>query len=134
MNRKMLLILCTALIGAGAAGCSGGDTSDAAVNSGTYVIDSDAAEGSFLPSITLDETEQSYHIVYDPLSATYIGGTYATDGDVITCKTIDGDNTYLFRIGDENTLTFIQNGSSDLKPALEEFTVPVTDGSVFKLE
>ena len=67
MNRKMLLILCTALIGAGAAGCSGGDTSDAAVNSGTYVIDSDAAEGSFLPSITLDETEQSFHIVYDQM-------------------------------------------------------------------
>ena len=85
------------------------------------------------PTLSLNMEDHEFLFSYDALSSYLPVGTFAQQDDVITCKTSDDRHIYLFRVVNETTLAFIQNGSADVSLIDERVGKQVTDGSVFLL-
>lgn len=82
------------------------------------------------PTLTLNAEENTFLFSYDVLSSFLPIGAFTQEDDVIIC-TGDETHAYLFRVVNETTLAFIQEGSSDVSLIDGRFGPQVTDGSVF---
>ena len=87
------------------------------------------------PSIDFDLENNTFTFNYDPLSSYLAHGTFRISGGKVIAETDDGKYTYIFEITDNDTLTFIQKGSSEIEitDAPDSFRIPrVFDGAEFK--
>lgn len=96
------------------------------VSEGTYAV---SEEDIFSPYITFDLHKNRFTLVCDPLSSYLNTGTIELDGK-ITATTDDGKYTYIFEVVDNDTIRFVQKGSSDIASRLEGD--PLADGTEFK--
>lgn len=85
-----------------------------------------------VPTLTLDEKNKIFTFPYDLLSSYLPYGTYEIENDLLTATTEDGEYTYLFKIKDENTLEFIEDGSSEIKFIDNNTDVEIYDGAQFR--
>lgn len=125
MRKLLFPLLCCLLL----AGCA---PRAIAPRSGVYRM-SAPPETVIVPSLTLDTETDTFLFSYDVLSSFLPIGTFSQKGDVIIC-TGDATHTYLFRVVNETTLAFIQEGSSPVTLTDERIGAPVLDGSVFLLD
>ena len=112
-------VLCLALMG-----CS---KSVPGVSSGTYKAEK-ADDTIVAPTITFDLNKNTFTFSYDILSSTLVTGMVEIDDGKVTATTGDGD-TYLFEVPDNDTIKFIQDGSSEVIDTLGNTVV--TDGTEF---
>ena len=124
--RKLLLLLCCLLL----AGCA---PQAVTPRNGVYHM-SVPPETIDVPSLLLDAESASFSFGYDALSSYLSIGSYEQDGSVLRCVTADGLYTYLFRVVNETTLAFIEEGSSEVRLIDARLGAPVVDGSVFLLD
>ena len=114
-----LSVLCLALMG-----CSKTVTM---VSSGTYKAEK-TDDTIVAPSITFDLEDKTFIFNYDILSSTLVVGTVEIDDGKVTATTDDGD-TYIFEVPDNDTIKFVQDGSSEV---IDTFgNTVVTDGTEF---
>lgn len=85
----------------------------------------------FKASLKIDAAENSFLFSSDLLSSYLYVGTYEIKVDILTATTHDGKYKYLFKILDEDTLSFMQEGSSPVITIDEQFSEPVQDGTEF---
>lgn len=98
-------------------------------NTVTYRMSTQQQEG-MAPHLTLNTVTKTFAFVSSMLSSYFPMGTYEITGDVLTATTDDGTQTYLFKVIDNNTLRFIQKGSSEvIQYEMEE--PKVVDGAEF---
>lgn len=100
----------------------------------SYVLQASVSEEEemFLPCLGLDREEETFSFGFDILSSYLSCGTYEIKDDVLTAVTDDGMYQYRFKVIDENTLEFMQEGSSEVKLINEEMGISVRDGAIFK--
>lgn len=96
------------------------------VSEGTYAV---SPEDPFSPRITFDLHKYRFTFDYNPLSSYLNTGTIELDGR-ITATTDDGKYTYIFEVVDNDTIRFVQKGSSVIVSRLEGN--PIADGTEFK--
>lgn len=98
------------------------------VSSGTYsVIDEDEL---LLPNITFDMQNNQFTFTYDFLSSYLNTGKIKIENKKIIATTDDNKYTYIFKIIDNDTIKFVENGSSKVVDILGN--VVITDGTEFK--
>lgn len=98
------------------------------VSSGTYsVIDEDEL---LLPNITFDMQNNQFTFTYDFLSSYLNTGKIKIENKKIIAKTDDNKYTYIFKIIDNDTIKFVENGSSKVVDLVGN--VVITDGTEFK--
>ena len=100
----------------------------------SYVLQASVSEEEemFLPGLGLDREEETFSFGFDLLSSYLSCGTYEIEDDVLTAVTDDGMYHYRFKVIDENTLEFMQEGSSEVKLINEDMGIAVKDGAIFK--
>lgn len=100
----------------------------------SYVLQASVSgeEEMFLPSIGLDSQEKTFSFGFDILSSYLSVGTYEIKDDILIAVTNDRKYQYRFKVIDENTLEFVQEGSSEVKLINEEMGIAVQDGATFK--
>lgn len=91
---------------------------------GTYI-----SQDSGKVSISFDWAEKRFSFDYDPLSSYYPAGTIKVEDGVVTATTEDNKYTYIFKIIDNDTICFVQEGSNVVKTV--EGETPVIDGTRF---
>ena len=96
---------------------------------GVYIA-ADSADGLHQMALQLFPREGRFIFNYDPLSSYFTTGTIELDADKLTAATDDGRFTYIFRIVDNKTVCFVQNGSHEIITV--EGENPVPDGTVFR--
>lgn len=97
------------------------------VSSGTYsVIDEDEL---LLPNITFDMQNNQFTFTYDFLSSYLHTGKIKIENKKIIATTDDNKYTYIFKIIDNDTIKFVENGSSKVVDILGN--VVITDGTEF---
>lgn len=124
MRAKICCLTVTALLCAVLCGCNG---TEHELSEGTYAVYVDSIGVS--PSITFDLTENTFEFVYSPVLSYIPRGTISMKDGVVTAITDDGEDTYLFAIKDNDTIAFVQEGSSEVE-TYEKMT-PVVDGTEF---
>ena len=77
-------------------------------------------------TLTLNEKKQTFQLSM-PQSKSLPYGDYTIKGDILTCKTYDNTMVFRFRIVDDNTLKFIEKGSTKL--IVDGGTFTKSDGS-----
>ena len=98
------------------------------VSSGTYsVIDEDEL---LLPNITFDLQNARFTFTYDFLSSYLNTGKIKIENEKIIATTDDNKYTYIFKIINNDTIKFVENGSSKVVDLLDN--VVITDGTEFK--
>lgn len=98
------------------------------VSSGTYsVIDEDEL---LLPNITFDMQNNQFTFTYDFLSSYLNTGKIKIENKKIIATTDDNKYTYIFKIIDNDTIKFVENGSSKVVDLVGN--VVITDGTEFK--
>lgn len=100
----------------------------------SYVMDIETEDTMLIPVIELDKNKETFSITHDMLSSTIIGGTYKIKSNILSAETDDKKSRYQFEIIDSKTLKFVQKNSSEIKLTDENFGVPISDGSIFKLQ
>lgn len=85
------------------------------------------------PGLSLNEITKEGSFGFDLLSSYLHAGTYEVEGDVLTLTDHEGTYHFRFKRIDENTLEFIQEGSSSVALTDERMGIPVYDGAQFKL-
>lgn len=98
---------------------------------GTEYRMTDSEGGKTVPTLTLNRSDNSFSFTFDPLSSYLSYGTYERKGGKITCKTDDGQYTYVFSITDEATLIFEKKSSSPVKITDNKIANEIKDGAVF---
>ena len=98
---------------------------------GTYLLNSDSTN-VFQPKIRFDFHNETFSFVYDVHSSYEIFGKFEVADKQVTCKTNDDKYTYIFDILDDETIAFVQNGSSQIEMTVGETLTTVTDGVEFK--
>ena len=126
MRKLLFFLLCFLVL----AGCSPRAT---VPRSGVYRM-SAPPETIVVPSLLLDAEDSSFSFGFDALSSYLSIGSYAQDGSILRCVTNDGLYTYLFRVVNETTLAFVEEGSAAVRLTDERLGAPVVDGSVFLLD
>lgn len=85
------------------------------------------------PYLSLDEKNKTFSFIFDFLSSYLTYGTYEINGDILTTTTTDDKKyTYLFKIKNDNTLEFIEDGSSKIELTDSRTGVEIYDGAQFK--
>lgn len=91
-----------------------------------------------MPVLTLSTKDKTFVFGHyaDAVNG-FASGTFAVDGDTLTCKADDG-NQYVFTISDTDTLCYVKDGSADLEvfevsylSHKEGETILVEDGAIF---
>lgn len=98
-----------------------------------FLADPGEDDGVVLPNIQLNK-DGSFEFFYDTLSSYAPHGNYSIQEDLLEASSSDGKYDYYFRIIDDRTLEFIQEGSSDVSLTDQKIGSPVTDGAVFTLK
>lgn len=100
----------------------------------SYVLQASVSEDEemFLPSLGLDREDKTFSFGYDILSSYLSCGTYEVEDDILTAVTNDGIYRYCFKVIDENTLEFMQEGSDEVRLINDEMGIAVKDGAIFK--
>lgn len=80
---------------------------------GFYIMEADA-DTTVTPAIELDGTDGTFMFLNDVLLSVNTQGTFEVKDGVVTAKSDDGKKTYLFRIEGEDSLRFMQDGSSKI--------------------
>ena len=101
------------------------------VRTGTEYRMTDAESGKFVPTLTLNRTDNSFSFTFDPLSSYLSYGSYERKNNKIICKTDDGQYKYVFNITDEATLVFDKKASSPVKVNDDKIASEIKDGAVF---
>lgn len=83
------------------------------------------------PYVTFDMQNSTFTFSYDPLSSYLSVGKYEIKNGKVTAKTDDGKYTYIFEIIDNDTIAFVEKGSSDIKMTVEDEKSSVVDGTEF---
>lgn len=99
-----------------------------------YIMVIESQNNIFVPRLELDKNNETFSIMHDVLSSTIIGGTYEIEDNMLVAKTYDNKSTYQFEIVDSKTLKFIQNNSSEIALTDDRVGIPISDGSIFKLQ
>lgn len=100
----------------------------------SYIMVIEAPNNIFVPRLELDRNNETFSIMHDVLSSTIIGGTYKIQDNMLVAKTDDNKSTYQFEIVDSRTLKFVQSNSSEIALTDEDVGIPISDGSIFKLQ
>ena len=100
----------------------------------SYVLQASVSEEEsfMLPGLALNEKEHTFSFSYDLLSSYLSVGTYVVEKGILTAITDDGLYYYQFKVLDEDTLEFMQEGSSEVRLINEEMGIAVQDGAEFK--
>ncbi len=101
------------------------------VSEGTYVMQGTQDEIQ-KPAITFNVGKRTFSFTYDILSSYSPYGSWDFEDDNIVAKTDDGKYTYIFEVMDNDTIRFVQKGSSPITTV--EGNTPVTDGAEFAFE
>lgn len=88
------------------------------------------AEPLFVPGLTIGEGS-SFTFSYDLASSYMPYGTYEIKEDILTASTSDGLYQYRFKIKEDDTLVFLEEGSSKVKLTDDNLGIAVLDGSEF---
>lgn len=88
------------------------------------------AEPLFVPGLTIGKNN-SFTFSYDLASSYMPYGTYEINGDVLTASTSDGLYQYQFKVKEDGTLIFLEEGSSEVKLFDDNLGIAVLDGSEF---
>ena len=130
--RKLSLKICFAvviLLLASFCGCNK-QQKEPELSSGSYMLNQ--YEGAYMsPVIKLDTEKNTFSFHYDYLSSYYAYGKFTVSGSKVVAETDDGKYTYVFQIKDDETIVFVQKGSSEIK-ILDEKAQQVIDGSEFR--
>ena len=99
-----------------------------------HLAPEDSAEGSLgIPALTL-QSGHEFQFSYDMLSSYLPYGMYTIKGHILTAITYDGRYQYRFEIINEDTLRFLQDGSSDVSLIDERLGTAIHDGDLFVRE
>lgn len=143
MKRTIYIVLLVVLNGMIFAGCSFFPKRSSSVELGfaddsngvqSYIMVIEAPNNIFVPRLELDRNNETFSIMHDVLSSTIIGGTYKIQDNMLVAKTDDNKSTYQFEIVDSRTLKFVQSNSSEIALTDENVGIPISDGSIFKLQ
>ncbi len=104
-----------------------GCTQEAKVKTGVYVFENSGMTAD--PSLALNTENNSFSFSYSMLSSYWPSGFYEIENQILIAETYDGENTYRFKIKNENTLVFVEEGSSSI-PSIGEKQA-IQDGTVF---
>ncbi|MBQ8803676.1 MAG: zf-HC2 domain-containing protein [Tyzzerella sp.] len=97
---------------------------------GAYMIESEEDWGSLITTLQFDLEEHTCMFPQSVFSSVYPGGTFRIKDDKVVVKRYSGKDTYIFEIVDDETIRFVQEGSSEI-PLGDGRNLP--DGTVFKL-
>lgn len=104
------------------------------VKSGTYRMElQEGEQASVVPNLKVTE-ENEFIFSYDGLSSYLPKGEYEVEENILKAVTDDGKYTYRFAIEEDETLTFLAEGSSGMGLIDARMGVEVTDGAKFVLE
>ncbi|MDO5591146.1 MAG: hypothetical protein Q4F98_08875 [Lachnospiraceae bacterium] len=141
MKKKLYIVPLLILAGVFLMGCSNPRKADTELEftdkSGgvqSYVMDVHKQDDILVPRIELDKNKGTFFIEHDILASTVIGGTYKIKKNILLAETEDKKSVYQFKIIDGKSLKFIQDNSSEIKLTDKTVGIPITDGSIFKLE
>ena len=81
------------------------------------------------PSVWLNYKDNTFSFGYDSLSSYLSYGTFSEENGKITAVTDDGLYTYIFEVKDEDTIAFVEDGSSAI--IMTKGDSVVKDGSEF---
>ncbi len=128
MKKSILLLLCCIFF---LVACSKEDTPSV---SGTYVmeVEQEDKEKIVFPSFSIDTEKKEFTFSYDMLSSYFSMGTYEIKENLLTATTSDNQYHYVFKIIDDNTLSFVEASSSEIKVIDTNFFVVPQDGAIFK--
>lgn len=98
---------------------------------GTEYRMTDAGSGKFVPTLTLNRSDNSFSFTFDPLSSYLSYGIYEQKDGKIICKTADGQFRYVFKVTDEATLVFDKKSSSPVTVTDSKIASEIKDGAVF---
>lgn len=128
MKKLILLFCCMFLLIA----CRKEDTSS--VVSGTYVmeVEQENKEEILFPLFSIDTEKNEFSFCYDILSSYVPIGTYEIKENLLTATTNDNQYHYVFKIVDNNTLSFVEEASSEIKVVDTNLSVVPQDGTIFK--
>lgn len=126
-SSRIILAVCLAavllLCGCGQSG------KEADLQEGMYVEQSGEVSGSSLYFCFYPQ-EQTFR--YGGIAVSYfVSGSYTLGEGTITAVTEDGENTYIFRLIDDETIAFVSEGSSEIY-SLSTSSL-IEDGALFKL-
>jgi hypothetical protein len=96
------------------------------ISEGTYAV---SPQDMCSPQIYFDLQEFEFVLSADPALSYLSVGTFELD-ERIVATTADGKYTYIFEVVDNNTIRFVQKGSSVISSPLRGDTV--ADGTEFK--
>lgn len=68
--------------------------------------------------------DHTFSFTYDPLSSYMPYGNYTFTDSFLECRTMDGKQTYIFDVIDDNTLSFNQEKSTEIKNTSSGYAVP----------
>lgn len=88
-------------------------------------------ECALAPTVSFDMQNYTFTFSYDPFSSYLAVGEYEIKNGKVIAETTDGNYTYIFKIIDNDTIAFIEKGSSDIKMTVEGEKPTVTDGTEF---
>lgn len=97
---------------------------------GEYMIESEEDLGSLITTLQFDLEEHTCMFPQSIFSSVYPGGTFRIKDDKVLVKGYGGKDTYIFEIVDDETLRFVQEGSSEILLG-DGRNLP--NGTVFKL-
>lgn len=87
-------------------------------------------EDAFSPRITFDLNNYTFEFTYDILSSYINKGSIKIEKGQVAATTDDGKYTYIFDIKDNDTITFVEEGSSKIPAGKGE--TPIVDKTEFK--
>ncbi len=135
MNRKKIITLSVVIMCAGIAILGillNRNKTIYGLSEGTYIVA--GAEDSILPaSITFDLDKETFSFRYDLLSSYLPHGTWKIEKGKVILTTDDQNFVYIFDIIDNDTLEFLQKGSSAIT-YIDKNTnsnPPIVDGTKF---
>lgn len=137
MKRKGMMLMAKAILFC--VGCSEKQETEKeevlqSVKSGTYRMElQEGEQASVVPNLKVTE-ENEFIFSYDGLSSYLPKGEYEVEENILKAVTDDGKYTYRFAIEEDETLTFLAEGSSGMGLIDARMGVEVTDGAKFVLE
>lgn len=103
--------------------------------SGTYEM-KNAKNAAIPPVITFDVEAFTFSFQFDPLSSYLAVGTWTLDSNKIVAKTDDNQYVYIFQVRSNDTLRFVEKGSSKIPYIDKTLTKnpPIVNGTEFVLQ
>lgn len=127
MKRVIVYFVVPFLLLVSCCGCS--QKKEPELLSGSYMLSQ--YMGAYMsPFIDFDTKKNTFSFHYDFLSSYYAHGNFTVNDDKVVAKTDNGKYTYVFRIKNDDTIVFIQEGSSEID-IIDEKAPQVINGSEF---